>query len=222
MYNISDRSIRGYRQKSRAGKPFHIFLKTKDGPVDIYVDSGGYASQRNKDTGNFDLGLGDASQIIRLIASGKTLPVPKPSWFVKDKTSEEALRPVAGYEVVSDPVQQGDLIKQGDASSRPVSAPKAARIPEHVAASALSLVAAYKSGARKFRKYDDSLYEREDGVLVWKFKVWRQEDKHWHVIDTVTIALFTPNGIEFPPEGRQYRAVVSRRSLLAPERSEVK
>ena len=239
MYNVSDRSIRRYWQNLETAQPFHIFLKTKDGPVDIYVDRGGYASQRNTDTKNYDLSLGVASQIIRLIETGKTLPVPTPVWSVKDKTSEEALRPVAGYEVVDKSTQENideQVNKQQpgvqtealsqieapfEAPSRPVSMPRAhvsEHVSEHVAASALQLVAAYKSGARKFRAGWDYLTERADGVLAWDLAIRKQVDKHWQTSETVTVALFTSNdGIVFPANTREYSAVTARRALIGTE-----
>ena len=81
------------------------------------------------------------------------------------------------------------------------------------------LVAALKSGKRKFRSGFDVLYERVEGVLVWDLSIRKQVDSHWTTVEVVVVALITPNdGVVFPSAftdaGAKYPAVVARRALL--------
>ena len=222
MYQVSDRSVRGYRQKLREGKSFHIHLKTKDGKVDIRVGEDSQAMMLNPDTIKYDLPLGDGPRIVDLIESNSPIPGLKVFWGAKDEIPEAtAEESVPGYQVLAqkDEVLEEHVVPQ-PSSSRSPKGKKAATT--RVASSAPLLVAAYKSGSRKFRKGWDSLYERADGVLVWDLAIRKQVDNHWQTTDTVTVALFTPNnGVVLPTNARQYDAVVARRALLTLNRSEL-
>lgn len=161
------------------------------------------------------------------------------------EASGEVLKPGPGYQVLSqlpettvetakqlEPVQEQALVPvpeqasaQGPESEEHKEEEEPVRLPsvpvvrakQRIASSVLRLIEAYKSGKRKFRMWDDSLKERTDGKLAWEFGIYRQVDGRMKTIGTVTVALFTPNGIEFPAEGQQYRAVVARRALLTSE-----
>lgn len=104
MYQVSERSLRRYWQNFESGKPFHIFLKTKDATVDIFIDSGGYATMRNKETSKYDLSLGGADIVLRRIKSGAPLPEAQQFFGAEEKATPMMLKPVAEYEVVAGPI----------------------------------------------------------------------------------------------------------------------
>ena len=228
---VTDRSIRRYRQNLREAKAFHIHLRTTDGPVDIRIGEDKQAFMLNRDTAKYDLSLGDGSRVVDLIESGASIPELKVWWDAEAEVPEEVLESSSGYKVI--PTHEEDREVAQEAAERPKAKAEAVagparqeekreegrpvRVPkvrEHVASTVPLLVAAYKSGARTFRKGWDSLKERDDGVLVWELAIRKQVDKHWQTVDTAIVALFTRDGVEFPAGKRQYSAVMSRRALL--------
>lgn len=226
MYTVSDRTLRNYRNRLKKGAPFHINLKTLMGPVEIFVDSAGWASLRDGPApdGKFSLSMGSAATLVDCIARGVPLPDAKPQWRAQEE-SEVPLAPIkiTDYEEskMTETRVNYTTAEEGGLEEKLEEKPKERKrnIPTGDALKVIpavqTVITALLAGEKKSHANWDKLVDAGEFV-DWNWTERRQVEKKWTSINTYIIATahFGDSVITYPIEQDALRAVLLRRAAL--------
>lgn len=220
MYQVSDRTLRSYREHIRKEESFYIELKTTAGPVKIFVDGGGYATMRNPESEKFNLSIGRASRIVELIAKGEPLPTPGSSDFTLPVPTNlgPAIAEVTGQTLVSvgstqEPTQ-AESIQVEPTQIVPIAVKqRAPRVDTRDIPNARKVIEAALSGAAHLRAKRDVLKTLPNGKREWRFTRRRPVNGKWQIVVSEVVALFEPTA-EFTCPHSEEQVVIRRQEML--------
>jgi hypothetical protein len=221
MYQLNARTMRKYRENVRTGKSFKMELKTAEGSVEgsveVYADTGGYATMRNPEDGRFNISIGRTSHVLDLIDENKPLPLPKSLDATRSVPVD--LRPAIQQAVDVDTTAVVTVDSLPPPTNVPEATPKRAaeskghRSDNRAMPNAEKVVMAALSGVKSLRANNDVLQTLPGGQRTWRYIYMSLVDRHWRVTTNEVVALFEPGG-EFTCPSSETPAVRRRQEML--------